>query len=144
MRTLEYEQTSDVMEPSGDTYTAALNMLLPYLLSWRTRLAAAAKATPPPQPLLQQVRDMSIAYIRALMCVLPLIPLLVHLLGVLLVLQLVLLFGLLLWPHDHFSCYSQDGGLSIAGINGQYLCLDLPPPQPPHQQVRDIDMVTLA
>lgn len=50
----EYEQSSEVVEPTGETYTAALNKLLPYLLSWRTRLAAAASATPSSQMPRQQ------------------------------------------------------------------------------------------
>jgi len=39
---------ADAKEPEGDMYARALNMLLPYLLSWRTRLAAADDEHNPP------------------------------------------------------------------------------------------------
>ncbi len=31
---------ADVPEPTGEAYRGAVSMLLPYLLSWRTRLSA--------------------------------------------------------------------------------------------------------
>ena len=43
-------KTGDTAEPEGEMYTRALNMLLPYLLSWRTRLARADAAEQSPTP----------------------------------------------------------------------------------------------
>ena len=44
-------KTGDTAEPEGEMYGRALNMLLPYLLSWRTRLARADAAEQSPLPL---------------------------------------------------------------------------------------------
>ena len=43
-------KTGDTAEPEGEMYSRALNMLLPYLLSWRTRLARADAAEQSPSP----------------------------------------------------------------------------------------------
>jgi hypothetical protein len=43
-------KTGDMAEPEGEMYSRALNMLLPYLLSWRTRLARADAAQQSPSP----------------------------------------------------------------------------------------------
>ena len=38
--TAEVLGVADVPEPTGEAYRGGVSMLLPYLLSWRTRLSA--------------------------------------------------------------------------------------------------------
>ncbi len=45
--TAEVLGVAEVPEPTGEAYRGAVSMLLPYLLSWRTRLSALEQEVRP-------------------------------------------------------------------------------------------------